>query len=190
MPLSDRTRDWLVTGLFLGAVGLLIGVGWFGRADRGYAPVSRGQVAPALTLDRLDGGTLSLEALRGKVVMLNIWATWCAPCRVEMPSMQLVYDEYRDRGFEVVAVSVDEDPGLRQPDGAIRGMVADFVERYGLTFPVLVDPTGGTERLYGVDALPTTFLIDRDGVIRVREVGGRYWDREPQVDMIRRLLEE
>jgi thiol-disulfide isomerase/thioredoxin len=189
MALSERARDWIVTGVFLGVVGLLVAVGWFNR-EPAYAPVDRGESAPALTLDLIDGGTISLEELRGKVVMLNIWATWCAPCRVEMPSMQRVYDEYRGRGFEVLAVAVDDRPGLRQPDGSVRGVVSEFVEQYGFTFPVAVDPTGGTERLYGVDALPTTFLIDRTGLIRVREVGGRYWDREPQVEMIRRLLEE
>ncbi|HUG40617.1 MAG TPA: TlpA disulfide reductase family protein [Longimicrobiales bacterium] len=190
MSLGERARDWLVTGGFLGVIAILVGVGWFGREGRAYAPVTRGEAAPAFVLDRIDGGTLSLAELRGKVVMLNLWATWCPPCRVEMPSMQRVYEEYRDRGFEVVAVAVDDQPGLRQPDGTVRGLVSEFVERFGLTFPVVVDPTGATERLYGVEALPTTFLIDRTGRIRVREVGGRFWDREPQLEMIRKLLEE
>lgn len=190
MALGERTRDWVVTGAFLGVVGALVAVGWATREAGGYAPVTRGQPAPPLTLDRIDGGTLSLADLRGKVVLLNIWATWCVPCRVEMPSIQRVYEEYRDQGLEVVAVAVDDRPGARQEDGSIRGLVSDYVERQGLTFPVVVDPTGGTERLYGVSALPTTFLIDRDGRIRVRELGGRYWDRPPQVDMIRSLLEE
>ena len=190
MARSERARDFLVTGAFLALVGGLVAVGWLTREGAGYAPVTRGEEAPPITLDRIDGGTLGLAELRGKVVMLNIWATWCAPCRVEMPSMQRVYERFRDHGFEVVAVAVDDRPGLRQPDGTIRGLVSDFVEQHGLTFPIVVDPTGDTERLYGVSALPTTFLIDRNGRIRVREVGGRYWDREPQVEMIRSLMEE
>lgn len=190
MALSERARDWLVTGTFLGVVAVLVGVGWFTREDRGYAPITRGEMAPPLVLERLEGGTLSLDSLRGKVVMLNIWATWCGPCRLEMPSMQRVYDEYHDQGFEIVAVAVDAQPGVRLGDGVMAGPVNDFVAQYGLTFPIAVDPTGATEQLYGVDALPTTFLIDREGVIRVREVGGRYWDREPQVGMIRALLED
>ena len=104
--------------------------------------------------------------------------------------MQRAYDELRDEGLEIVAVAVDDRPGLRQPDGSIEGLVSDFVDQHGLTFPVVVDPTGDTERRYGVSALPTTFLIDRNGRIRVREVGGRFWDRGPQMDMIRNLLEE
>lgn len=190
MRLSERARDLLVTGGFLGLVGALVAVGWLTREEAGYAPVTRGEAAPEITLSRIDGGTLSLSELRGKVVMLNIWATWCAPCRVEMPSMQTVYEQLGDEGFEVLAVAVDDDPGLRQSDGRIEGIVSDFVDQLGLTFPVVVDPTGDTERLYGVDALPTTFLIDRTGRIRVREIGGRFWDREPHLDMIRSLLEE
>lgn len=190
MALSERARDWLVTGGFLAVVVALVAVGWLNRGERGYAPVDAGEEAPPLTLPLIDGDTLSLAGLRGKVVMLNVWATWCAPCRLEMPSMQRVYDRFREDGLEVVAVSVDKDPGLRQSDGAIRGMVSEFVEQLGLTFPIAVDPTGGTERLYGVEALPTTFLIDRSGRIRVREVGGRFWDRAPHFDMIENLLEE
>ena len=190
MRLSERARDWLVTGAFLGIVGTLVVIGWLGREEGGFAPVTRGQMAPALSLPRVDGGTLALEQLRGKVVMLNIWATWCAPCLREMPSMQNVYDELRPQGLEILAVAVDDQPGLRQPDGSVVGIVSGFIEQLGLTFPVVLDPTGGTERLYGVDALPTTFLIDREGRIRYREVGGRYWDREPYTDMIRTLLEE
>lgn len=190
MALSERARDWLVTSAFLAVVAVLVIVGWFGREDAGYAPVTRGQQAPPFTLQRLDGGTLSLAQLRGKVVMLNVWATWCAPCRLEMPSMQRVYDEYHDDGLEIVAVAVDARPGVPQPDGSIKGLVSEFVEEYGLTFPILVDSMGDTQRLYGVSGLPTTFLIDRDGTIRVREVGGRYWDRDPQIGLIRELLEE
>ena len=190
MALNERARDWLVTGAFLGVVVVLVAVGWLNREERGYAPVDVGEEAPPLALPRIDGDTLSLADLRGKVVMLNIWATWCAPCRLEMPSMQRVYEQFRDEGFEVMAVSVDQNPGLRQPDGAVRGIVSDFVEQLGLTFPIVVDPTGGTERLYGIEALPTTLLIDRSGRIRVREVGGRYWDRSPHLDMIKSLLEE
>lgn len=190
MRLSERARDWLVTGAFLGIVGGLVVIGWLGREDRGFAPVTRGEMAPPIELPRLEGGTLALADLRGRVVMLNIWATWCGPCRLEMPSMQTVYEDMKDQGFEVVAVAVDDQPGLRQPDGSVRGVVSEFVGQLGLTFPIVLDPTGGTERLYGVDALPTTFLIDREGRIRYREVGGRYWDREPYIDLIRTLLEE
>lgn len=104
--------------------------------------------------------------------------------------MQRVYERYADRGLEILAVAVDLDPGERQADGGVVGAVSEFVDRFGLTFPVALDPTGGTERLLEVNYLPTTFLIDRQGRIRVREVGGRYWDAETHIEMIESLLGE
>lgn len=188
MRLGDRARDLLVSGGFLLLVVGLVVVGWLNRETR--IVLEEGEPAPSLELPSLAGGTVSLEELRGKVVLLNIWATWCPPCVKEMPSMQRVYEEHRDRGLEILAVAVDDEPGVRQPDGRIEGLVSDFVDRFGLTFPVVVDPTGETERRFDTDYLPTTFLIDRQGRIRVREVGGRFWDEEPYIDMVESLLEE
>lgn len=104
--------------------------------------------------------------------------------------MQRVYEAYADEGLAIVAVAVDARPGTTGPDGRIVGVVSEFADRFGLTFDVAVDPTGGTERLLGVNSLPTTFLIDREGRIRIREVGGRYWDRGTYVEMIESLLRE
>lgn len=178
----------MVSAGFLLAVGALVAVGWLNRgSDPG---LEEGEPAPALELPSIEGGTVALDALRGKVVLLNIWATWCPPCVKEMPSMQKVYEEHGDRGLEIVAVAVDDQPGVRQPDGRIEGLVSDFVERYGLTFPVVVDPTGDTERRFDTEYLPTTFLIDREGRIRAREVGGRFWDQKPYINMVKSLLEE
>lgn len=173
---------------FLLAVGALVAVGWLNRDSD--LVLDEGEPAPALELPSIAGGTVALDALRGKVVLLNIWATWCPPCVKEMPSMQQVYEQHGDRGLEILAVAVDDQPGVRQADGRIEGLVSDFVERYGLTFPVVVDPTGETERRFDTEYLPTTFLIDRQGRIRAREVGGRFWDQEPYIDMVRSLLEE
>lgn len=177
-----------MSGAFLLVVGGLVLFGWLNRSPA-YA-LERGEVAPALELPRLEGGTLSLEELRGKVVLLNIWATWCGPCVQEMPSIQAVYDRYGDSGLEVVAVAVDDEPGVRQGDGRVEGVVSEFVDRLGLTFPVVLDPTGDTERRFGTEYLPSTFLIDREGRIRLREIGGRYWDQEPYIDMVESLLRE
>lgn len=188
MRLGDRGRDLLVSAAFLLLVTGLVVVGWLNRGSS--VVLAKGDVAPSLELPRLEGGTLSIEELRGKVVLLNIWATWCAPCVKEMPSMQRVYERHRDEGLEVLAVAVDHEPGIRQPGGRIEGLVSDFVDRLGLTFPVVVDPTGDTERRFDAEYLPTTFLIDREGRIRVKEVGGRFWDQEPYIDMVLSLLEE
>lgn len=207
MRLSERARDFLVTGAFLALVIGLITVGWVSR-DGGSEPgrfdaLSRGgsgagdlrglepgTPAPSLELPRINGDTATLAAIRGQPVIVNIWATWCPPCVREMPSLQRVYDRFGDRGLEVLAVAVDDHPGERQPDGRVEGLVSRFVEEYGLTFPVALDPTGETERRFGTEYLPTTILIDREGRVRVTEVGGREWDEAPYLDMIEALMEE
>lgn len=188
MSLSERTRDFLVAGAFLAIVGGLVTVGWVGR-ETGPA-LERGQPAPAMELPRINGETATLASLRGQPVVVNIWATWCGPCVREMPALQRVYERYRDQGLEVVAVAVDDHPGERQPDGRIVGLVSEFVDRYGLTFPVAVDPTGDTERRFGTEYLPTTVLIDRAGRVRGKEIGARAWDEAPYIDMIQALVEE
>jgi peroxiredoxin len=116
----------------------------------------RGQPAPPFALPDLHGRVVSLEALRGEVVLVNFWATWCGPCRAEMPELDAVAREYADAGFHVLAVNVLED--------------AERVQRFGqelkLDLPLLVDPAGEAYRAYNVHGMPTSFLIDRDGVIR------------------------
>lgn len=186
--MSERGRDLLVSGGFLLAVGVLVAVGWMGREP--VVMLEIGAPAPALELPRLEGGSLSLEELRGRVVLVNIWATWCSPCVREMPSLQWVYREHREEGLEIVAVAVDDVPGVRRPDGRVEGLVSDFVARLGLTFPVVLDPTGGTERRFDTEYLPTTVLIDRQGRIRAKEVGARAWHEAPYIDMVESLLEE
>lgn len=202
MTVSRRARDFLVTGVFLAVVGGLVTIGWV-RSDGGGATVPPpapeppgarglpdGTMAPSLELPRINGDTAVLAEYRGRPVIVNIWATWCPPCVREMPALQRVYERYRDEGLEVLAVAVDDLPGERQPDGRIEGLVSRFADEYGLTFPVAIDPTGGTERRFGTEYLPTTVLIDRDGRIRGTEVGGRAWDEPPYLNMIEALMEE
>jgi peroxiredoxin len=122
--------------------------------------------APDFTLESLDGESRSLSSYRGKLVFLNFWATWCPPCRAEMPSMQTLYDTVGTDDFEIVAVNLQE--------GA--GPVQDFVDEHGYTYPVLLDSSGRTGGMYGVRAIPSTFLIDRDGTLLGMFVGGREWD--------------
>lgn len=208
MSLSERGRDFLVTGAFLAAVLGLVLVGWIGRAGQAGEPAAPGAAgeltraelpgrglpdgtaAPGLDLPRIDGGRASLASLRGRPVIVNIWATWCPPCVKEMPSLQRVYERFHDQGLEILAVAVDDVPGERRPDGRIEGVVSQFVDRYGLTFPVAVDPTGGTEDRFGTEFLPTTVLIDRAGRIVATEIGGREWDEPPYLEVIEALMEE
>jgi len=143
-------------------------------------PVSPPLAAPGFTLPDMDGEMHSLEDFRGKVVMLNFWATWCPPCRREMPSMQRLYEKYRERGLTVVAVNQFEDPDL----------VFEFTGRLGLepTFPILFDRESRVSERYQVKGLPTTYLLDKAGKIRFRAIGGREFDHPEVEALIESLL--
>jgi thiol-disulfide isomerase/thioredoxin len=136
-------------------------------------------LAPDFTLPALRGDPVKLSGLRGKVVLLNFWATWCAPCRTEMPTMEKLYQDYLARGLEVVAVNLD----MRSSTG-----VETFVKEVGVTFRVALDPSWSTTRAFGVMGLPTTYLIDRTGHVVVREVGQRDWADEVSRTAVERLL--
>jgi peroxiredoxin len=112
--------------------------------------------APDITLPQLDGTQFTLHDLSGNVILINVWATWCPPCRAEMPAIQQAYATYRDRGFIVLAVNQREDGSAITP----------FLEQYGLTFPVLLDRDGQASATYQASALPSSFFVDRNGVIR------------------------
>lgn len=116
-------------------------------------------------LKDLTGRPSSLSAYKGKVVFLNFWATWCGPCRAEIPSMEQLYTELKDEGFTIVAVNSQEP--LEQ--------VSAFVDDMGMSFPVLLDSAGKVGAVYGVRAIPTTYIIDPRGAIRGRMVGTRDW---------------
>src|SRR5207249_5572633 len=120
-----------------------------------------------------------LSALRGKVVLLNLWTTWCPPCREEMPSMQRLYERLRDRDFQLLAVSQDED-GKR--------VVEPFVKEMRLSFPVLVDPDHQVGDRYGVWGYPETFAIDRTGHVVERVIGPRDWASPEQVASLEALI--
>ena len=146
-------------GLFLqGGPANLLG---FGRPSGPPAAAEIGQRAPELRLPLAGGGDVDLAQYRGQVVLLNFWATWCAPCTAEMPAIERVYQAQRDRGFTVLAVDVQEHEEVVSP----------FLAQLGVTFPSALDRNGETARLYRATGLPTTFLIDRGGVIRDVRVG-------------------
>ena len=137
--------------------------------------------APDFTLPDVDGEEHALSDLRGRVVMLNFWATWCPPCRREMPSMERLYTKYKDRGLTVVAVNQWEDEDI----------VFEFTGRLSLppTFPVLLDRESRVSEQYGVKGLPTTYLLDKEGRIRYQAMGGREFDHPEVEKLIEGLLE-
>ena len=144
-------------------------------------PVAAGGKAANFKLEALDGSTVSLEQLKGKVVFLNIWATWCGPCREEMPSMETLYDELRpNRDFVMLAVSQDTKGRL---------VVAPYVEKNGYHFKVLLDPENKVGEAYDVSGVPETFIIDREGRIVAHHMGAFDWSRPDVKDALKELLE-
>ncbi|MCY3956059.1 MAG: TlpA disulfide reductase family protein [Nitrospira sp.] len=176
----------------LGALLVLLGV----ACDSGYsdqeessgnaiavrrAPPDMGSQAPDFQLIDLQGNWQALPDYRGKVVLLNFWATWCGPCRVEMPSMERVYQDLKDEGFAILAISSD-------PQGSI--VTRPFVAAQGLTFPILHDSDYRVSGSYGVRTLPMSFLIDRNGTLTQRVFGARDWNSAEARELIRGLLRE
>jgi len=138
-----------------------------------------GGLAPSFAATTLQGEPVSIESLRGQVVLVNFWATWCPPCRVEMPGFERVYQDKRDRGFVIVALSTDQGSTAR---------VEDFLTQRGITFPVALASAETKHAFGGVRALPTSFLIDREGRVR-HTVYGIF--AEPALRLaVNRLLDE
>ncbi|HYU09660.1 MAG TPA: TlpA disulfide reductase family protein [Gemmatimonadales bacterium] len=140
-----------------------------------------GSAAPDFDAVQLPTGRpASIEDYRGKVVLLNIWATWCAPCKVEMPSMEHLHRKLAGTDFRLVAVSVDEEDST---------VVNKFVKDLGLTFEILHDRDGSIRRIYQTTGVPESFVIDRDGVIVKKVIGAADWDAPVNESLIRRLLD-
>ena len=147
-------------------------------------PVVVGTRAPdfhAFTLDSVPREK-SLADFRGQVVLLNVWATWCEPCRVEMPGIERLHQRYGPRGLKIVAVSID-DPGT---DGQIRA----FARAFGLSFEILHDPANRIAKDYGLEGYPDTFVLGRDGIIRRKVIEASNWDSPENRALIERLLTE
>ena len=173
---SRRSVRWLIAALGVGAGVLLV---WL--AEGPPALLGRGSDAPDFDLPRLAGGApASLSGLRGRVVLLNFWATWCKPCEDEMPAMERLYRTLSDSGFELIAISVDDD----------RALVERFASRLGLSFPILLDPQHEAATAYQTFRFPESLLVGRDGVIVERYIGPKDWDAAAYVTRIRKLLAE
>ncbi len=129
-------------------------------------PIQVGLPAPNFTFPDLNGQKVSLFDHRGKVVLVNVWATWCPPCRDEMPSMQKLYERFKGKNFEILAVSIDFKG---------RDIVAPFMQELNLTFPALLDPNGSMKRLYGITGVPESFIIDKDGIVVEKIIGPLDW---------------
>ncbi|MEO7454861.1 MAG: TlpA disulfide reductase family protein [Gemmatimonadaceae bacterium] len=145
-------------------------------------PIAVGMEAPPITGVTIDAAphAKTLADYKGKVVLLNVWATWCEPCRAEMPSMEKLSKEFAPAGLAIVAVSVD-DPGSAQ-------QIRDFVKEFGITFEILHDPARETAKRYQVTGYPESFIIGREGTIRRKVFAAADWSSEANRALIRELL--
>ncbi len=148
-------------------------------ADLDLIRPARPTAAPDFTVPRLDSGSVALKDLRGQLVFLNFWATWCPPCKEEMPSMERLYRRHKEQGFTIVAISIDNGGTER---------VASFVKKLGLSFPISLDPKVEVANRYTVRALPSSFLIDRAGKTVAVALGPRDWNGKAAHEIVEALL--
>jgi cytochrome c biogenesis protein CcmG/thiol:disulfide interchange protein DsbE len=170
----------------LGVLAIVAALLWSGRKMLGneISPIGVGVEAPDFTAVTLDSvpRMRTLADYRGNVLLINIWATWCGPCRIEMPSIEQLHRTYGPKGLKIVAVSID-DPGMQ-------AQIRDFVKQYGLTFQILYDPSGEISRKYQTTGYPQTVIIGRDGLIRKKLIGASDWNSAENRGLVERLLAE
>jgi peroxiredoxin len=165
-------RHWLMTS----AVALAL---TFVSISATAKPTS-GEQSPDFTLKSRDGGNIKLSEQRGNIVLVNFWASWCGPCREELPAFEKLYQEYQDLGVEILAVNVDS-------EAEKANVLLDDIE---VSFPVLFDTSGEVSQLYDVSAMPTTVLVDRDGNVRLLHPGYRKGDEKKYEKAIKMLMRE
>jgi len=136
--------------------------------------------APDFTLKSLEGSNLRLEEYRGQVVLINFWASWCGPCRQEMPLLDRLHHRYEDTGFAVLGINVE---------GEIKP-AQEIVDKTNVTFPVLIDEDQKVSEMYNLEAMPSTVVVDRDGVVRYIHRGYKPGDEAKYVEVVKALIQE
>lgn len=174
-------RQWQQVGLIL--VGVAVLVWGLTRVTPAPEGARVGQVAPDYRVVRVPSGdsVRVRTGYAGHVTLLNVWATWCGPCRAEMPSIQRLYSQLKDRGFRIAAVSVD---------AGSHDKVRAFAQQLGLQFDILHDPSGGIQQAYRMVGVPQSFLLDRNGVVRYIGLGEEQWDSDANRARVEALLAE
>jgi len=179
----NKNVQWVIVG----ALVALIGIGLYSAKDQLAAelfPVKIGNAAPDFRANPMAPGSVAktIADYKGDVVLLNIWATWCGPCRIEMPSMQRLEEQLGPKGLRIVAVSVDV--------AGMENAINTFTEEMKLSFEILHNPEGDIQRTYQTTGVPETFIIGRDGRLRRRVIGADSWDSPANVAYLERLLAE
>ena len=178
--LSPMRRQAAVALVGLIILALAFGVVWVQSSK--FEPLVVGMTAPDFSLPDLEGKTRQLSDYRGKVIFLNFWATWCKPCKEEMPSMQLMWENFKSEDFVVLAVSMDRVTTKKD--------IPSFVENMKLTFPILTDSWGQTDKRYKLMGVPETYIIDQDGILREKIIGPRDWTLKESMNGIVQLLKK
>lgn len=162
-PLAAEGKPWYATRL----------------AALGFQVYASPRPAQDFVASGLDGSKTALSSLKGKIVLLNFWATWCPPCKAEMPSIEALWKTARDKAFTILALSDGESPSD----------VSAFIKKNGYTYPVFVDPAGSVSRRYGVQGIPTTYVIDKRGMVIARVIGGIEYDTPEALSVFAELAD-
>jgi peroxiredoxin len=169
-----KTTKWLSTASALIVLGASLALPLSTQA------VGLREDAPDFTLKSLEGSNLRLEEYRGQVVLINFWASWCGPCRQEMPLLDRLHHRYEDTGFAVLGVNVEGEVAPAQ----------GIVDKTNVTFPILIDEGQKVSDMYNLQAMPTTVVVDRDGVVRYIHPGYKPGDEAKYVEVVKKLIRE
>ena len=175
------SKQWILAGVIIG--GLVAAAGVLAKVGREVEAVAVGSIAPDFhAVDLATGDSVTLrQRYRGSVTLVNVWATWCEPCKVEMPAMEKLYQSLAPQGFKIAAVSIDEG----SPDD-----VRAFGAQLGLSFDLLQDRSTRVQEIYQTTGVPESFLLNRDGIIIKRLIGAHDWNSPVNRALIERLLDE
>lgn len=173
-----RSNKLVIVLVSIAILALVFGLVWMQSSK--YEPLTVGKVAPDFKLPDLSEKEIRLSDFRGKVVFLNFWATWCKPCREEMPSMEILYKNFEKDGLVILAISIDRVTTKKD--------IPPFVKALNLTFPILVDSWGQTDKRYKLMGVPETYIIDQQGILREKLIGPRDWTMLDNLQIVTQLL--
>ena len=179
-PPSLGRRRLVVSLGGLVILALAFGIVWLQSSK--YEPLTVGMAAPDFSLPDIEGKTVRLSDYRGKVVFVNFWATWCKPCKEEMPSMEILWENFKSEDFVMLAISMDRVTTKKD--------IPPFIESMKLTFPILTDSWGQTDKRYKLMGVPETYIIDQSGVLREKVIGPRDWTLPESVTTIVQLVQK